>query len=107
MSERTVRTWRWPFVVFAAIGLIGLGVLATYLVMRRFPEPPAANLTATASSPTSNLPVTAAPSTAEPLPNLRLTLTKESIDRAGIVVSRVNASSLGGALRVPAVVEPN
>jgi cobalt-zinc-cadmium efflux system membrane fusion protein len=93
--------------IFAAIGFIGVGVLATYLVMSRFPDSPAANLTATASAPTANPFVTAAPPTAEPLPDLRLTLTKESIDRAGIVVSPVNASSLGGGLRVPAVVYPN
>lgn len=108
MSERTVTTWRWPLVIVAAIGLIGVGVLATYLVMRnRFPETPVANPAATASAPTVKPIVTAPPSTAEPLPDLRLTLTKESIERAGIVVSRVKASTSGGGLRVPAVVEPN
>ena len=91
MSEPTVRTWRWPFLVLAAIGLIGLGVLATYLVMSGFPEIPAADPTASASTPTAKPPVTAAPSTAEPLPDLRLTLTKDSIERAGIVVSRIAA----------------
>jgi RND family efflux transporter MFP subunit len=107
MSEPTVTTWRWPFVVFAAIGLIGLGVLTTYLVMSRLPHASAANPTPTASAPTVEPPVTAAPSTAEPLPDLRLTLTKEAIDRAAIAVSRVTVSTTGGGLRVPAVVEPN
>jgi RND family efflux transporter MFP subunit len=34
-------------------------------------------------------------------------LSKEGVDRAGIVVSRVTGSTTGGRLRLPAVVEPN
>ncbi len=108
MNERTENTLRSPAVVFVAIGLIGLGSLATYLVMRsQVRETTPASDTAKAPPPTPPASVISGTLPAEPLPDLSLTLSKEAVDRAGIVVSRVSASTAGGRIRVPAVVEPN
>jgi cobalt-zinc-cadmium efflux system membrane fusion protein len=112
MNVRTENTWRWPVVVFVAIGLIGLGSVATYLVMRsQVPETAGRpGLAVQDPAPDSARPgaVTANASTSSELPSdLSLTLSKEAVDRAGIVASRVSASTAGGRIRVPAVVEPN
>ena len=108
MNERTENTWRRPVVVLVAVGLIGLGSLATYLVMRsQVAERPAPSDVTTTPPTTAPASVSAGASSAEPLPDLSLTLSKEGADRAGIVVSRVTASTTGGRLRLPAVVEPN
>jgi membrane fusion protein, heavy metal efflux system len=106
MSSRTENKWPWPVVACVAVGLIGLGALATYLVMRNAVlKPPVVTIT----TPPPAAPASASPgaSVAEPLSDLSITLSKESVDRAGIVLSRVTASNAGGRLRVPAVVEPN
>ena len=108
MNERTENTWRRPVVVLVAVGLIGLGSLATYLVMRsQVAERPAPSDAATTPPTTAPASVSAEASSAEPLPDLSLTLSKEGVDRAGIVVIRVTGSTTGGRLRLPAVVEPN
>lgn len=91
------KTLRRPMVVFVAMALIGLGSLTTYLVMKR-QAPATAPVSDTAKVP---------PSAAGPLPDLSLMLSKEAVDRAGIVVSRVTLSAAAGRIRVPAVVEPN
>ena len=108
MSSRTENRWPWPVVVFVAIGLIGLGALTTYLVMRsRVPEATASSTTINTPPPAAQASVSAGASAASPLADLSLTLSKESVDRAGIVISRVTTSTAGGRIRVPAVVEPN
>ena len=107
MNERIEKPLRWPVVLLVAVGLVGLGSFVTYLVMRnRVPGPASASDTARAPQQPPAAPVRSAPST-EPLADLRLTLSKEAVERAGIVVTRVTASTAGGRLRVPAVVEPN
>src|SRR5687768_7245366 len=99
MNERTEYTWRRPVVALVAVGLIGLGSLATYLVMRsQVAERPVAGDAATTPPTTAPASVSAGTSSAEPLPDLSLTLSKEGADRAGIVVSRVTASTTGGGL---------
>ena len=108
MNERIEKPLSWPVVLLAAVGLVGLGSFVTYLVMRS-QVPDTAVVGDTTKAPQQQAPApgsSGAPST-EPLPDLRLTLSKEAVDRAGIVVSRVTASTAGGRLRVPAVVEPN
>lgn len=98
---------RRPAVLLVAVGLVGLGSLATYLVMRsQVAERPAFSDAATRPTP---FPPSVSPGTssAESLPDVSLTLSKEAVDRAGIVVSAVTASTAGGRLRLPAVVEAN
>src|SRR5688572_18771642 len=107
MNERIEKPLRWPVVLLVAVGLVGLGSLVTYLVMRS--QVPGVAVSDTAKSPQQQAPapIGSGGTTTEPLPDLRLTLSKEAVDRAGIVVGRVTASTAGGRIRVPAVVEPN
>jgi cobalt-zinc-cadmium efflux system membrane fusion protein len=108
MNKRTDDTMRWPFRALVASGLIGLGVLATYVVMRRpTTDAEMANHTATAPLPVTAPSASGRLSPSSPLADVSLTLSPQAIERAGIVVGRVESSAAGGGIRVPAVVEPN
>lgn len=108
MNEPSENAWRRPVVVLAAVALIGLGSIGTYLVMRnRVADVPTRSDTATSPPAAAPAAASAGTSSAEPLADLRLTLSKEAVARAGIVASRVTASNATGRLRVPAVFEPN
>jgi RND family efflux transporter MFP subunit len=96
MNTRTDNKTRWPLIVLVASGLIGLGALATYVVMRATAPVPAA-------APSTNR----GPAPSSPLAEVSLTLSPQAIERAGIVVARVESSAGEGGIRVPAVVEPN
>jgi cobalt-zinc-cadmium efflux system membrane fusion protein len=98
MNRRTENTMRWPVIALIASGLIGLGAVATYVVMNHTaaaPVPAPAPSTNVGSSPFS------------PLAEGSLTLSPQAIARAGIVVGRVESSAAVGGIRVPAVVEVN
>ena len=108
MKEHRENPLRWPLALFVAVCLVGLGSVVTYLVMqRRVPAPATASETAEALQQQVPPPASGGAASTEPLPDLRLTLSKEAVDRAGIVVSRVTGSTGAGRIRVPAVVEPN
>ena len=107
MKERTQTLMRWPVLAALAVALIGAGALVTYLIMRPASDrirlddlrrPGLAVQDAANKQTEADKGVTA---------DLRLTLSKDAINRAGIVVSRVTASTAGSRIRVPATVEPN
>jgi membrane fusion protein, heavy metal efflux system len=52
-------------------------------------------------------PATATPPDSGPLPDVFVTLTREAVERAGIVVAPVQIGTSAGEIRLPGVVEPN
>lgn len=106
MNERTQNPWGWPVLAVLAIALVGTGALVTYLLMRTASDgarPPSL----AAGEVGREGPAVQDQAQANQLSDLHLTLSKEAVARAGIVVSRVTASPDGGRIRVPASVEPN
>ena len=103
----------WPLLVGAGFALLAVGAGSTFLALRWTgvsDEPavaPAHVAGAGASAPgPSKTPL--GPATASgPLPDVRVTLTTEAVDRAGITVVTVTAGTQSGQLRAPGVVEPN
>jgi membrane fusion protein, heavy metal efflux system len=108
MNQRTENVMRWPLIILVASALIGFGALATYVVMRRpATDASMANRAATSPVPAGAASASGGPSPSSPLADVSLTLSPQAIERAGIVVGRVESSAAGGGIRVPAVVEPN
>lgn len=104
----------WPTLLIAALLLVSLGAGGAYLGLRswgRSPSGSGAPAMGTPSMATDSVPPPALPRTdANPtmaLPDVEVTLTKEGIERAGIVVGPVLAGAAGDGLRVPGVVQPN
>ena len=104
MSERTKVAMRSSLVVLVAAALVAVGAGVMYLMMTRSVPDEVGTDAAPVAAPTET---PTGPSPAEPLPDITLTLSKEAVARAGIVVDRVTASASTGRIRVPAVVEPN
>jgi RND family efflux transporter MFP subunit len=94
--------------LLVASGLIGLGAVTTYVVMRRPTNDAAiAKQTAPASASAAAASTTGGVLPSSPLTDVSLTLSPQAIERAGIVVGRVELSAAGSGIRVPAVVESN
>lgn len=87
-----------------ALLLMAAGVVAGYLLSRSTDRPsqPPPVKSGTQASGTSPA---AAPG--GPLPDVTVTLTKDAVERAGIVVETVGTGGESGGLRIPGVVEPN
>lgn len=104
----------WPTLLGAAIVLVAVGAGGTYLglrsgeVSRSVPgelamaTPGIAAVTATPAAP----PV-AASNQRPVLPDVEVTVTKEGVERAGIVVAPVLMGAAGEGLRAPGVVQAN
>ena len=108
MNERITNPFRLPVVLFVALMLIGIGSAATYLIMRsQTSDSPHEDDQADAAHATASPPDGSTASGTGVRSDVSITLTQDAINRAGIVVTQVTASTAGGYLRVPAVVEPN
>lgn len=104
----------WPTLLIAALLLVSLGAGSAYLGLRSWGRSPSGS-----RGPAEGTPGTAADSVSPPapprmdanpttaLPDVEVTLTKESAERAGIVVGPVLAGATGEGLRVPGAVQPN
>src|SRR4029079_5285924 len=79
----------------AALALIVASSLATYWIVRR--PAPAPMVKSQVNSPAPEV----------PLPEVTLTLSKDAVERAGIVTSPVTASGSEGRLRISGTVQPN
>jgi membrane fusion protein, heavy metal efflux system len=108
MTHHTRGVVRPAVVLLLAIALVAIGSGATYLLMRRTMkaesvvlQPPPGERARTREIQDANPPTNA------PLPDIVLALTKDAVERAGIVVASVTALSDNRRTRVPAVVEPN
>jgi membrane fusion protein, heavy metal efflux system len=104
----------WPTLLIVALLLVGLGAGGAYLGLRswgRFPSEPGAPAMRTPGMAAVPAPPPTRPRTdanpAVALPDVEVTLTKEGVERAGIVVGPVLAGAVGEGLRVPGVVQPN
>jgi len=104
----------WPSLLGAALLLVALGAGGTYLGLRAVRTSGSATQEpATAAPAVAPAPATAAAmpgSDSSPtlaLPDVEVTLTKEGVERAGIVVTPVAAGGAGEGLRAPGVVKPN
>lgn len=97
----------WLVVIGGALALVAGGAAASYLAVRTastggtdsgLASPPAA------AAANANA---AASVASNPLPDVVLTLTREAVERAGIVLTPVTSGAASGAVRAPGVVEPN
>jgi cobalt-zinc-cadmium efflux system membrane fusion protein len=90
-----------------AISLLAGGAGATYLLMRSGAGPaghvPAVS-PATTAQPT---PATPGATSNAPLPDVIVPLSRDAVQRAGIVVASVTSGTSGPEIRLPGVVEPN
>ena len=91
----------------AAIALLAAGAGATYLLMRR--DDGAAGHATGTPAPTAAQPPPAAAVAASnaPLSDVVVPLSREAVERAGIVVAPVGSGTSGTEIRLPGVVEPN
>jgi RND family efflux transporter MFP subunit len=103
----------WPSLVAAALLLVALGAGGTYVGLRSVGQSGSATGELTPAAPVASAPTTSgAPpgSDSNPvpaLPDVEVTLTKEGIERAGIVVAPVAAGRSVEGIRAPGVVQPN
>ena len=114
MSVESRVSLSWPSLLGAALLLVALGAGGTYLGLRAGQTSGSATREPATAAPAG----TPAPATsaampgldANPtlaLPDVEVTLTKEGVERAGIVVTPVAAGVSGEGLRAPGVVQPN
>jgi RND family efflux transporter MFP subunit len=85
-------------IILSAVALVALGSTTTYLIMKRSTVVPI-----TAVDPVK-------PDLAQrptPLSDISVTLSKEAVERAGIVVGTASVASAAAQLHIPAMVEPN
>jgi membrane fusion protein, heavy metal efflux system len=91
--------------ILAAAGLVAAGAVGTYLILRT--ASPDAVTTATPTAATETVPPTDRRVTPDaPLSDVTITLSEEAVKRAGIEITAVTTAG-GGAVRLPAVVQPN
>lgn len=101
---------RWPVAVAAAIVLLAIGAVGSYIAVTRGGPRHAttgrgdAARDARPPEPRQELPARVA---GAPLTDVAITLSDEAVKRAGISVAAVESGSAITALRLPAVVEPN
>jgi RND family efflux transporter MFP subunit len=104
----------WPTILGAVLVLVALGAGGTYVGLRVVglsgpatgaPTTAASAVTSEAATPTTRAGSDTNPTLA--LPDVEVTLTKEGIERAGIVVVPVSTGAAGEGLRAPGVVQPN
>jgi RND family efflux transporter MFP subunit len=90
--------------ILAAVVLVAVGAGGTYLVLRQAPHDTAT----TGASPANGTPAmsTGITSPNAPLPDVTITLSEEAVERAGVEMTPVTTAR-SGAVRVPAVVQPN
>ena len=111
MNSESRVTLRWPVLLVAAVLLLAVGATAAYVGLRaRAPSPSAPEApasTGAANGRPSPSDAEPKPSTSGPLPDVVVTLTSDSVQRAGITATPVAAGTPSGGLRAPGIVEPN
>lgn len=114
MTAKSRVSLAWPNLLGAALLLIALGAGGTYMGLRSVglldsgTAEPATAAPAVASAPTTPAALPGSDSNAVvALPDVEVPLTKEGVERAGIVVVPVATGAAGEGLRVPGVVRPN
>ena len=114
MSGESRVSLRWPVALVIAVLLIAIGAVATYLATSSYPRPSDSGDMRPKTQAADKAPVEhQTPGTRltvpadGPLPDVVITLSKEAVERARIVVAPVTSGSTGNGLRLPAVVEPN
>ena len=106
MNATSRRTLRWPGMAAAGIGLLAIGAGGTYLLMQR--SAGQGQRTQDLASPTGTSTAQNTQESSQPLPDVVLTLTTETIQRAGIELVPVTLGAAGSsAVRVPGTIEPN
>jgi RND family efflux transporter MFP subunit len=106
MDQRSDVRLRWTTLLAGAVLLVFATGLAVYLVMGRGKPVPATESVRAPASPTQAS-VPPASSGAAPLADVSIPLTAEAVQRAGIEVTPASASSAGGRVQIPGVVQPN
>jgi membrane fusion protein, heavy metal efflux system len=89
-----------------ALLLVALGALGMYFALRGSPEPvtdPHAGMAMPPAAPE----IGATPVSDVPLPDVTVTMSKEMVDRAGLVMATATTSAKSSFLRLPGLVEPN
>ena len=113
MSSDSRVSVRWTVVAAAAVALLAVGAGATYVALRS--TSPALLESEGRASVLGSRPPSAGPGPAPapvpvgsaPLPDVVVTLSQESAERAGITLTTVAAGTATDGLRAPGVVEPN
>lgn len=90
-----------------AIALLTIGARATYVLMRNAAGPGGHVADMPTSAGAGPSPGAAVVSSNAPLPDVIVPLSKDAVDRAGIVVAPVTSGATATDLRLPGVVEPN
>lgn len=114
---------RWPATIVVAVALVALGATGAWWYLRRSmaaagearksPTTTGGQAAAGMAGMQGNAPAVPKEPTADPaagqapLADVTITLTKEAVDRAGIVVAPVRRATAAGSLRLPGVVEAN
>jgi RND family efflux transporter MFP subunit len=101
-------TLRWPALAAGAVALLAAGGVASYVGLRSRMRPTMnepAGMSGSPATPTGAVPP--APTSAEVLPDVIVTISKEGIERAGIAVATVGGGGASAGVRAPGVVEPN
>jgi len=104
----------WPTMLGAALLLVALGAGGTYVALRSVRlsgsatgEPATAAPVVASAATTPAAPPGSDSNPTLALPDVEVTLTKEGVERAGIVVVPVRAGATGESVRAPGVVQPN
>lgn len=109
MSAESLVHLRRPVLIAGATVLLAIGAAASYLFTRTTSDRGVALNDGVASPAPATVPTTdaAASRSSDPLPDVVLTLDREAVERAGIVLAPVTSGSASGTVRAPGVVEPN
>lgn len=105
MTSQTLRI-HWPVALILAAVLIAVGAVAGLFLLQ--PSGDKASTGPQISSTPPNAPsLNASASSAGPLPDLVIPMSRELIERAGIRLTAVSRGVNTGGLRAPGVIEPN
>jgi RND family efflux transporter MFP subunit len=102
----------WTVLVAGALVLLVAGAGATYLSLRSSSHPPPVPRTEERTPGSPAAPPDAhegasVPTTSAPRPDVVVPFSEQAAERAGVTVTPVTVGAASGALRAPAVVEPN
>lgn len=113
MTTKSHVSLEWPSLLAAALLLVALGAGGTYVGLRSVGlhgSPTGEPATAAAAASVPAAPPALPGSVSNPTlaqPDVEVTLTREGVERAGIVVVPVPTGAAGEGVRAPGVVQPN
>jgi cobalt-zinc-cadmium efflux system membrane fusion protein len=106
MTSDTRVTMQKGAAALVAITLLAVGAGATYLLMRTNAGP-GGRVEDVAPPTTQPTPAVPAATSNAPLPDVVVPLSRDAVERAGIIVGPVTSGTSGTEIRLPGVVEPN